>query len=303
MMKIFFKLGALCLTLLGLLLITTKVGADMSGPCEMDQLIQLAQASTETSGGMKEHQHSMSASEPAAAKPSEASPSASQSGMAQMMGKGMMGGKMMGGQQTSGGMGGMSGMGGKMGGGMGHMMGGGKEMGMGKMMGMMGSHSPKDMSSMASGHHEDFFLNSKKELELTPEQVTALKGLALAYKKDMIRQTADKELAKLDLDELLEKKDVDLAKVKAKVAEMAKIKGDLMFSLIEKRVKAKALLTEDQLKKLTSLAASMEGGMKCCEMMGGEHAGGGMKGETKDASQAGSEKKDDSTEHKGHTGH
>lgn len=204
-------------------------------------------------------------------------------GMGQMMGSGM--GGMMGGQQSGGGM---------MGSGMSGMMGGGRGMAagmeMGRMMGfeVMGLNlmDTESLKGMASALQRGDLTGLKEELGLTSEQEDMLKSLTLAYKRDFIRKTAARNLAQLDLHELLDQKEVDLLKVQTKVAEIVAANGEIRFSGLEKMVKAKASLTDEQrakLEKLTSpVCPGMAGsGMKSEQMggmMGGQQTGGHMGG-------------------------
>ena len=155
----------------------------------------------------------------------------------------------------------------------------------GGMMGMMGGHM---MSKMHEGHDQSkqdeqgchalkHLLKHEKELGLIPEQIRKLKTMQLDLSRAQIRAEADIKVAKLELHALVEDEQADSAVIQAKVDQLKKAEGGLLFVTIKSTRDAMALLTPEQREKEQALRDKM---ME--KMMGGEgrHAGGmsGMKG-------------------------
>ncbi len=105
-------------------------------------------------------------------------------------------------------------------------------------------------------------LRAKTELELTDSQIAQLKALKLAAEKEKIRIKADTKILELELGELLGKKEVDKTAVDAKVDEIAKLSAQCTKRCIRAKLDTKALLTEDQLKKIETLDLGCAGANK-----------------------------------------
>ena len=150
---------------------------------------------------------------------------------------------------------------------------------------MMGGHM---MSKMHEGHDQSkqdeqdchdlkHLLKHDKELGLIPEQISKLKTMQLDLSRAQIRAEADIKVAKLELHALVEDEQANSAVIQAKVEQLKKAEGDLLFVTIKSKRDAMALLTPEQREKEQALRDKM---ME--KMMGGEgrHAGGmsGMKG-------------------------
>jgi Spy/CpxP family protein refolding chaperone len=129
---------------------------------------------------------------------------------------------------------------------------GGMSGGMGGMMMGGGPTAERPLISLA--------LQNKDQLGLTADQVTQLESLRAEFQKEAIRRGADIQVADTELAELLAAEPVDLAKIEAKLRQLAGLQVDLRLSRIRTLEKGKALLTPDQRKKLTSLGprASVE---------------------------------------------
>lgn len=150
--------------------------------------------------------------------------------------------------------------------------------------GMMGGH----MGKMHEGHDQSkqdehschdlkHLLKHGKELGLTPEQITKLKTMQLDLGRAQARAEADIKVATLELHALVEDEQAASAAIQAKVDQLKKAEGGLLFMAIKSRRDAMALLTPEQREKAHAMQNKM---MEM--MMGGEgqHTGGmsGMSG-------------------------
>jgi len=101
-------------------------------------------------------------------------------------------------------------------------------------------------------------LHHRTELGLSADQVSRLETLRGDFAREAIRRGADIRIAELDLATLLEQDPVDLAKVEAKVREVAQLRADLRIARLRTVEQGKAVLTPEQ---RTRLQAMMSGGM------------------------------------------
>ena len=154
----------------------------------------------------------------------------------------------------------------------------------GGMMGMMGGHM---MSTMHEGHDQStlqeqdchelkHLLKHGKEIGLTPEQISKLKTMQLDQSRAQARAEADIKVATLELHALVEDEQADSAAIQAKVDQLKKAEGGLVFMAIRTRRGAMAILSPEQREKDQAMRERMMGGE-------GQHSGGmsgmsGMKG-------------------------
>ena len=96
-------------------------------------------------------------------------------------------------------------------------------------------------------------LDHRTELELTPDQVTRLEGLRNDFARDAIRRGAEVRIAELDLGTLLEQDPPDMAKVEAKVREVAQLRADLRIARLRTIEQGKAVLTAEQKVRLQGM--------------------------------------------------
>ena len=158
----------------------------------------------------------------------------------------------------------------KMGEGMQHGMHMGGEMkhhGMEGMGGMMGEDHPMWKHLMGLGMDE--------------KQREAVKSIKSKEMKDMIKKRADKQIAKVELKEILAKDPVDMRAVEMKLKQIESSETDMHLAHIRTMEEVKALLTPDQKKKMKEMIemGPMRGGMgmmQGCGMMGGMMQRGGM---------------------------
>lgn len=149
--------------------------------------------------------------------------------------------------------------------GSGHMPGRMMDSGMMAGSGMMGSGMMAE-SMMGGGPPGErplitLALRQRETLGLSEDQVKALEQTRSAFEREAIRRRADVEIAEREVADLLREPRVDLAKVEAKVRQIAGLQADLRLTRIKSIEKGKAVLTADQLKKLMSEAGTHEGSM------------------------------------------
>jgi hypothetical protein len=103
-------------------------------------------------------------------------------------------------------------------------------------------------------------LMSKEQLGLTADQERTLRELRANFQKESIRQTAEIDVAELELNGLLEQEKVDVAKVETLAKKIAMLQADLRVGRIKTIEAGKAVLTPEQRGKLEQLSReSMDG--------------------------------------------
>jgi len=140
----------------------------------------------------------------------------------------------------------------------GRMMEGKGMMGGGMMQGMM--DAKPHIEGMAAA------------LDLSEEQQTELKDLHTAYKKDMVRKRADREIAEIELQEFIGQDNLNLDAVKEKLWEIAALEAQTKYAWVKLMVDAKSLLTEKQKAEFKKLMKGKKGPMMMGQMMGGKKA-------------------------------
>ncbi|MGH7231542.1 MAG: Spy/CpxP family protein refolding chaperone [Nitrospiraceae bacterium] len=105
-------------------------------------------------------------------------------------------------------------------------------------------------------------LKAKDAVGLTDEQETRLRTIAIAFKKDRVKKTAEVDLARIDVHQLLHKQ-TSGDEIDAAVRKMYALKADLRIASIKAFQEARTVLTPEQQKKMKELhekeRASMEG--------------------------------------------
>jgi len=99
-------------------------------------------------------------------------------------------------------------------------------------------------------------LRNRDRLQLTSEQAATLEKLRSDFEREAIRKQADLRIVELDLRRLLTGEPVDLAQVKTKLEEAARLNTDLRYARIETLEKGKAVLTAEQRDKLRALTSA-----------------------------------------------
>jgi Heavy-metal resistance len=96
-------------------------------------------------------------------------------------------------------------------------------------------------------------LRNREKLGLSDDQVKKLEQLRADFEKESIKNEADVRVAEIDLTNLLQAQNTDLAKAETKIREIEKLRADLRIARIRAIEKGKALLTAEQRKKLPDL--------------------------------------------------
>lgn len=100
------------------------------------------------------------------------------------------------------------------------------------------------------------YLSYKNELNLSSDQVTALKKHKREIDKSVIRLDAAIKVAQIEMEELLNENQVDMDKVENKIREIEKNRTERSLKQIRLLTEAKNILTEDQLEKFKHLSGN-----------------------------------------------
>jgi len=98
-----------------------------------------------------------------------------------------------------------------------------------------------------------FYLKKADELGLSEEQIAELKKLKREAKITKIRKRAEMEVIKVEVGALLDEKKPDLSAIDAKIDQCCKLKAAVKKACIHASVKAREVLTEEQLKTAKQL--------------------------------------------------
>jgi Spy/CpxP family protein refolding chaperone len=85
-----------------------------------------------------------------------------------------------------------------------------------------------------------------EKLQLTQDQKDKMDSTKIAHKKDMIKKNADRDIAQIELEELMRKDEPNLAAVSDQLKKIANMEADLKLSQIKLMVDLKAILTKEQ---------------------------------------------------------
>jgi Spy/CpxP family protein refolding chaperone len=156
-------------------------------------------------------------------------------------------------------------MGGSSGGMQGRMMEGMEHQGMGMMHGMVGMNG----GGMMMGDDHPIW-KQLLGLGLDEKQKEALKALRSKTMKDMAKKTAEKQIAGIELKDLLDKDPVDMKSVEAAVKKSESLKTEMFLAHVKAHEEMKSILTSEQRKRLKEIVEP--GHDAGCGMMGGsEH--------------------------------
>ena len=129
-------------------------------------------------------------------------------------------------------------------------------MGAGHRRGMMGPGGGRPGPMAGRGRMAGqitAILRLAKKLKLSEDQISELSGIATAHKKTMIKQKAERDLAKVDLQNLMRKEEQDISTVREQLMRIASLEVDMKIAGIKVRQEARNILTAEQkaaLKKL-----------------------------------------------------
>ena len=145
----------------------------------------------------------------------------------------------------------------------GGMMGGMGHQSMGMMHGMGGMQG----GAMMMGDDHPMWKHLMG-LGLDDKQKDALKALRSKTMKDMAKKGADKQIASIELKDLLDKDPVDMKSVEASVRKNESLKTEMFLAHLKAHEEMKSILTTDQRKRLKEMMEAGHGAG--CGMMGGE---------------------------------
>ena len=152
----------------------------------------------------------------------------------------------------------------------GPMGGQGEGMPGGCMMGGMGCQEMGMMHGMGCGmmmgedHPMWKFLTG---LGLDDKQKDAIKALHSKTLKDMIKKMADKQIAGIELRDLLDKDPVDMKAVEAAAKKNESMRTEMFLAHVKAHEEMKSILTPDQRKRMKEMMEAGPG--PGCGMMGG----------------------------------
>ena len=142
----------------------------------------------------------------------------------------------------------------------GGMMGGMRHQDMGMMHGMGGMQG----EGMMMGNDHPMWKHIMG-LGLDDKQKDAIEAICSKVMKETVKAMADKQIAGIELKDLLYKDPVDMKAVEVLVKKSESLKTEMFLAHIKAREEIKSILTPDQKKRLKEM---MEGAG--CGMMGGE---------------------------------
>ena len=155
-------------------------------------------------------------------------------------------------------------------------------MGQQRMMGMPGQKEGMEhkmgmgMPGYGGGYGEGPFDIDmlKDQLKLNDDQVAKLKKIRSDYQKEMIKRKANLHVAMLELWEIIDAKNLDMAKAEKKVKEQEAMQADLMLYRLKALQETRKFLTDEQYEQFREL------GFRAMRHMMGRHGmtGGGMGG-------------------------
>ena len=96
-------------------------------------------------------------------------------------------------------------------------------------------------------------LKFKQAMAITDDQENKLRSINTDYKKTKIKMKAEVELANLDLHELLRNENADLSDIEKKLKDVHELKAELYMASIKARREAKAVLTDEQRKRMKAV--------------------------------------------------
>jgi Spy/CpxP family protein refolding chaperone len=126
--------------------------------------------------------------------------------------------------------------------------------------GFMGGMPERTRGGPAERPLITIMLHHRSELGLSAEQVSRLEALRGDFTREAIRRGADIRIAELDLASLLEQDPLDLAKVEAKVREVAQLRADLRIARLRVIEQGKGVLTPEQRTRLQTMLSGMHQG-------------------------------------------
>jgi Spy/CpxP family protein refolding chaperone len=138
------------------------------------------------------------------------------------------------------------------------MMGEGSMM-MGEGSMMMGG----EMAGRGSGiYAPSLCIANAEELDISDEQLSKLESIHYDLKKKLIVLNAEKDIKRLELNELLDKEEQDLPAIEEKLKEVYNIKIKLRMEKLKTFQEVKEILSKKQVKKLKELIRAKKSKIK-----------------------------------------
>ena len=114
--------------------------------------------------------------------------------------------------------------------------------------------------SLHSAHSSKFFfshlLSYKDKLQLSDAQVDGIKKMRFDYRKTSILLTADKEVAKMEFDQLVHGKTVDVSAIRAAGEKIIVVKTKKIRAKVEAKIAVMRLLTDEQRNQVHKMHSS-----------------------------------------------
>ncbi|NKB81079.1 MAG: hypothetical protein GKS05_04145 [Nitrospirales bacterium] len=104
-----------------------------------------------------------------------------------------------------------------------------------------------------ASHFIKHVLKFKEGMAITESQAQQLNGINANFKRTKIQTEADVKLANLDLHELLKNEQADLSAIESKLKKVHMLKADLYMASIKAKREAKAVLTDEQRKRMKAV--------------------------------------------------
>lgn len=105
--------------------------------------------------------------------------------------------------------------------------------------------------------HRETFMKLIQELELTDEQQERLRSIRIEQKRSEIEKRSRVAIIRLDLEEMLRGIEVNRSQIEEKVKEIGRIRTELELAKIYVLLRARDVLTDEQLEKFNNLGFPM----------------------------------------------
>jgi len=151
---------------------------------------------------------------------------------------------------------------------------------MGKMDSGMMKHDGMMEHDGMMGHihdHHQMMHMMMTSLGLDEMQKETIKGIHHHVRIEMIRKKADKEIAHMEMKELMDKDPMDMKAIEAKIKQIGDMRTNMLMTVLKAKEEVMLKLRPDQKKKMKEMMAKHHNIMGA---MGG-HMGKGMKGDDK----------------------
>jgi len=123
---------------------------------------------------------------------------------------------------------------------------------------------PEDLTELGGQHgmvsgcteskqNQHIYLMNADKLGLSDEQIMRLRNVRGECKKECVLNKAKLRIAKVELTEALEKKDIDMGLVEQKASEISDLMRKLLIKSIKVNVEAALVLTDEQKEKAKEL--------------------------------------------------